>query len=288
MQYAIGPVLYFWPKQQMLEFYQQIAESTADIVYLGETVCSKRRELKRKDYLELAKMLADSGKTVVLSTMTLLEAPSEVGELKRYCDNGEFLVEANDMSAVHYLAEAKVPFVAGPALNIYNQYALKQLQQLGMMRWCMPVELSREKLSNIVAGCEQLGIRDKFAIEVLGYGHLPLAYSARCFTARSENRAKDDCQYCCINYPQGRETFSQEQQRLFVLNGIQTLSGDCYNLSAEQSSMQGLVDTIRISPEHDKTLDVLEQFQQQQTIAMAKGYSNGYWHQIAGITQVEH
>ena len=66
-----------------------------------------------------------------------------------------------------------------------------------MIRWCMPVELSREWLNNLLIQCEELAIRDKFEVEVFAYGHLPLAYSARCFTARSENRAKDDCETCC-------------------------------------------------------------------------------------------
>ena len=50
----------------------------------------------------------------------------------------------------------------------------------------------------------ELGIRNQFEVEVLSYGHLPLAYSARCFTARSEDRPKDECETCCIKYPTGR------------------------------------------------------------------------------------
>lgn len=71
-------------------FYRQAAESAVDIVYLGETVCSKRRELKFADWLQVAHELREAGKQVVLSTMTLLEAPSELRELRKYCDNGEF------------------------------------------------------------------------------------------------------------------------------------------------------------------------------------------------------
>ena len=73
MRYALGPLLYFWPKQDVVEFYQQARDSSADIVYLGETVCSKRREMKYGDWFDLAKMLAKLGKQVVLSTMALLE-----------------------------------------------------------------------------------------------------------------------------------------------------------------------------------------------------------------------
>lgn len=286
MKYALGPVLYFWPKDTMIDFYQQAGVSDADIIYLGETVCSKRRELRSKDYLAIAKELSTTGKQVVLSTMVLLEAPSEINELKRYCDNGDFLVEANDMAAVQLLSQAKVPFVAGSALNIYNHQTLKLLSEQGMTRWCIPVEMSKDKLQAIVNHCDNINIRDKFDIEVVGYGHLPLAYSARCFTARSENRTKDECQYCCINYPQGRLTKSQEGEDLFVLNGIQTMSGDCYNLSAEQAQMHGVVDIFRVSPESNEAFKVLTRLKQQQVIARANTHTNGYWHQIAGISSV--
>ncbi|MGU3845857.1 U32 family peptidase, partial [Vibrio diabolicus] len=78
MKYALGPLLYFWPKQDVEAFYQQAKQSSADIIYLGESVCSKRREMKPAHWLEIAKDLSASGKQVVISTMALLEAPSEV------------------------------------------------------------------------------------------------------------------------------------------------------------------------------------------------------------------
>lgn len=49
-------------------FYQQAAKSSADVIYLGEAVCSKRRATKVGDWLEMAKSLAASGKQVALST----------------------------------------------------------------------------------------------------------------------------------------------------------------------------------------------------------------------------
>ncbi len=68
----------------------------------------------------------------------------ELGELKRYVENGEFLIEASDLGVVNMCAERKLPFVAGHALNCYNAVTLKILLKQGMMRWCMPVELSRD------------------------------------------------------------------------------------------------------------------------------------------------
>ena len=143
MKFSLGPNLFFWPKNDVEQFYQQAKKSSADIIYLGETVCSKRRELKVKDWLALARELAqDTSKEIVISTMTLLESPAEIVTLKKLCDNGDLLVEANDLSAVQIMHDLNMPFVAGPAINCYNLSTLKVLIKQGMMRWLMPVELS--------------------------------------------------------------------------------------------------------------------------------------------------
>lgn len=36
MKYALGPVLYYWPKTEIESFYQQVVKSSAEIIYLGE------------------------------------------------------------------------------------------------------------------------------------------------------------------------------------------------------------------------------------------------------------
>ncbi|MCG9158144.1 U32 family peptidase [Yersinia enterocolitica] len=291
MKYALGAVLYYWPKTDIETFYQAAASSSADIIYLGENVCTKRREMKVGDWLALAKDVAASGKQVVISTLALLQAPSELNELKRYVENGEFLLEANDLGAVNMAADRGLPFVAGHALNCYNAYTLRILHRQGMMRWCMPVELSRDWLANVLQQCEELGFRNQFEVEVLSYGHLPLAYSARCFTARSEDRAKDECETYCIKYPQGRPVLSQEDQQVFILNGIQTQSGYCYNLGNDLISMQGLVDIVRLSPQGMETLDVIDQFRANELglnpLTLAdKADCNGYWRRLAGLELV--
>ena len=288
MKYSLGPVLYYWSKETLEDFYQQAASSRADVVYLGEAVCSKRRATKVGDWLAMAKALADSGKQVVISTLALVQASSELNELKRYVDNGEFLLEASDLGVVNLCAERKLPFVAGHALNCYNAVTLRLLLKQGMVRWCMPVELSRDWLVNLLDQCETLGIRQQFEVEVLSYGHLPLAYSARCFTARSENRAKDECETCCIKYPTGRSMRSQEDQQVFVLNGIQTMSGYVYNLGNELTSMQGLVDVVRLSPMGSETFTMLEAFKANETgsapLPLASNSDcNGYWRRLPGL-----
>ena len=221
-------------------------------------------------------------------TLALVQASSELGELKRYVENGEFLIEASDLGVVNMCAERKLPFVAGHALNCYNAVTLKILLKQGMMRWCMPVELSRDWLVNLLNQCDELGIRNQFEVEVLSYGHLPLAYSARCFTARSEDRPKDECETCCIKYPNGRNVLSQENQQVFVLNGIQTMSGYVYNLGNELASMQGLVDVVRLSPQGTDTFAMLDAFRANENGAAplpltANSDCNGYWRRLAGL-----
>ncbi|KPA52985.1 protease [Photobacterium leiognathi subsp. mandapamensis] len=288
MKYSLGPLLYFWPKNDVEAFYQQAKNSNVDIIYLGESVCSKRRELKPAQWLEIAKDIATSGKQVVLSTMALLEAPSEVNIMKKYVDNGDFIIEANDVSAIKLASQTKIPFVVGPAVNCYNAQTLNLFLKQGMTRWCMPVELSREWLSNTLTECEKLGIRNKFETEVFSYGYLPLAYSARCFTARAENRAKDDCETCCIKYPQGITVNSQENQKVFTINGIQTQSGYCYNLINDLKGMADLVDVVRLSPLGLDTLSLVDDFRSNEQSEVRHQLEdshqcNGYWHSLAGL-----
>ena len=83
MKLALGPLLYYWPRQATLDFYAQVADSPADVVYVGETVCSRRHELRLDDWLEVAAMLRAAGKEVVLSSQSLIESESDLKALRR-------------------------------------------------------------------------------------------------------------------------------------------------------------------------------------------------------------
>jgi len=112
MKLSLGPLLYYWPREKLQAYYEEIAATPVEIVYLGETVCSRRHVMRLADWLDVAKMLAAAGKEVVLSTLTLIESESDLKSLRRIAENGEFTVEANDMGAVHLLAN-RMPFIAG-------------------------------------------------------------------------------------------------------------------------------------------------------------------------------
>src|SRR3546814_11029036 len=114
MKLSLGPLQYFWPRKRTLAFYREAAHWPVDIVYLGETVCSKRRELRTADWIALAEEIAGSGKEVVLSTLALIEAESELGVLDRLGAPGGFRVEANYLSTVHPLPQPAGTSVPAP------------------------------------------------------------------------------------------------------------------------------------------------------------------------------
>ncbi len=294
MKLSLGPIHYYWERSRVLDFYRAVAGWPVDIVYLGETVCSKRRELDRADWLAIGRDLAAAGKEVVLSTLALVEAESELSQMRRLIDNGQFAIEANDMAAVN-MAAGRVPFIAGPHINAYNVETLTLLADAGARRWVMPVELSEQVLEALQAG-RPSGLQT----EVLAFGRLPLSLSARCFTARAHNVGKDQCSFRCLDYPEGLPLSTQDETPLLVLNGVQTLSAETCNLFTALPAMRRIgVDVVRLSPQPVGTQDILAVFRagiadeitrdealDRLAPLMTYGPCNGHWHGRPGMAWV--
>src|SRR5690606_37900208 len=275
-----------------------------DIVYLGETVCSRRHELRLPDWIEIADLLAQAGKTPVLSTQVLLESGNDLNTLRKIIDNGRYAIEANDMGAVQLMRGQQAAagsaawgsmFIAGPFLNIYSKPTLDVIASQGAVRWVMPLEMGRAGLAQLQQD-RPAGLQT----EVFAYGRMPLAFSARCFTARNRNFPKDNCQSVCMDHPDGLLLETRESQAFLTINGIQTQSAQVYTLIHALDALRDLgVDVLRLSPQSQHMDQVVAAFRavldgrepadtahQRLVPLMPAAPCNGYWHGRAGLDMV--
>ena len=296
LKLSLGAIQYYWPKQTVFAWYDRIADTDADIIYLGETVCARRHELRLADWLAIADNLAASGKEVLLASQTLLESESDLKRLRKIAKQARYPIEANDMGAVKLARDHGHPFVAGASLNLYNEHTLALVRRLGAYRWQPPAELSRDKLATLLAASADPGETELFA-----WGKIPLAYSSRCFTARHYNLNKDNCQFRCLEHPHGMSMDTREKTPFLTINGIQTMSHGSQCLLAHHADIAALgVGILRLSPQLEHMAEIISLHRQtldgsipaadalRELAPLALGaLVDGYWHGNPGIEKIK-
>lgn len=258
MELTIGPVLFNWKREDLLGFYEEVADMPVDRVYIGEVVCVKKEGLTVKDLEDVGKKLERAGKKVIVSTLAVVSNEEEL-RLVRDIASLPFPIEANDMSVFNILATHHSPLtaseiIAGPHITTYNVPSIQFLQGIGVKKVVFPVELSRE---SIVYNIEHTGIEG----EVFGHGKVPLAFSWRCYTSRAYNLNKTNCQHHCRLHPEGMALRTMEGEHIFTVNGTSILSALTYTLVEFIEDLKEIgVKAIRISPQHQHTRKVVDVF----------------------------
>lgn len=290
---SLGPLLFNWPADTFRDFYFRIAdEADIDIVYLGEVVCTKRRPFHLVHYEDVLDRLKAAGKQVILSGLQLVmdgKDMASVEETQGLAD--DFLIEANDMSAVSMLKGR--PHALGPSINVYNPETLTYFEREGATRISLNAELPKTTLAALAtaASCD---------LEVQVFGRAPLAISARCFHARAHGLSKNGCQYVCDNDPDGLTLDTLDGQAFLAVNGLQTLSHKYISLLDELPAlMQMGIRDFRLSPHTGDMVRVANIFRARaaEWISAEKArifldellpeaqFSNGFFHSLPGHTR---
>jgi len=293
-QITLGPVLFNWQPERWRDFYFRIAdEAPVATVYLGEVVCSKRGPLFEPHYQAVAERLSAAGKTVVFSTLSEVVLKLDRKLVDSICASTEFLVEANDASALLQL-RGRAHHI-GPFMNVYNERTVSFLAERGARNICLPAEMPAPAIHALCEGSRDLDVK----IEVQVFGRLPLALSARCYHARAHGRTKDSCQFICENDPDGLQLSTLDGRPFLAVNGVQTLSYEYLNLIHEVPELRAMgVSRFRLFPHSFDMVEIAAIFravldgrlaaQEAQarldTIKLTAPFSNGFYYGNPGYS----
>jgi collagenase-like PrtC family protease len=148
--------------------------------------------------------------------------------------------------------------VIGPHINVYSAPALDELAALGAVRWVPPLELPIDALALVNPPERTVPI----ATEVFAFGRMPLAFSARCFTARHFGLNRDECEFRCIGHPDGLTLKTQEGEDFLALNGLQTQSARVQCLLGWRDALLAAgVRRLRLSPNARSFAQAIDAFQ---------------------------
>ncbi|WP_417829202.1 ubiquinone anaerobic biosynthesis protein UbiV [Thalassospira sp.] len=287
---VMGPILFHWDENRKRDFYAQVAdEAEIDTVHVGEVVCAKRMPFFDKHLPDVIERLQRAGKEVVLSTLALVMNGRECAQVHDLTQMPDLLIEANDISAAGLLADR--PHVIGPYINTYNESTFSYFESRGATRIALPWELPLSSVSRL---CET---RKTAEVEIQVFGRMPLAISARCYSARAHGLHKDGCRYVCGEQLDGMDVATLDDAPFLAVNGLQTLSNHYVELSEITDELQDAgVNAFRLSPHSLDMVRVARLYRQRldrqihsadvqhalKEMSLPMEFANGFLHGIPG------
>ncbi|MCK7581946.1 MAG: hypothetical protein MZV65_44230 [Chromatiales bacterium] len=259
MKLALGPLHTTGRAQAGAGFLRAHGrERRSDIVYLGETVCSRRHELRLDDWLALGgRNWRPPARKWCSPRSTLIEI--RVGP--QACCAGWRRSAASASRPTRWARCACSPADGG----VRRRTVAQRLQR---PHAGAAASAGRDALGDAARDVRAMlqplhgrARRRRWRPRYSPTGRLPLAYSARCFTARHYNLQKDACEFRCLGLADGLPLNTAEGQPFLTLNGIQTQSSQVFNLAGEMDALRRLgVDVVRISPQAVGTAAVIDIF----------------------------
>lgn len=250
---TLGSIPFLWDKEKIRTFYKEIADTPVSVVYIGEVVCSKRTVLGMDALLEIGRMLEEAGKEVVITTLGLITNREELEFMKLLC-RLPFAVEVNNTGVLNLCSGENV-LTGGPHLAVYNTPGAGFFAGIGIKRLVFMPELNRQAIESISLATPSV---EK---EVIAFGHLSVALSWRCYTARAHALSKTNCAIICKKYPGGMPLETMDGMPIFNANGTQLLSGQRICMIEQLDILKSLgIEYLRIIPQELDTLNVIEIF----------------------------
>ncbi|MCP4934057.1 MAG: U32 family peptidase [bacterium] len=295
---TMGPNLFKWQPDDWRDFYFRLAdEAPLDCVYLGEVVCDKRSSFVLPYMDKVVERLQNAGKEVVFSTLALVMSKPDRKTVRSVIADHKFSVEINDISALAHLTEHPTgkPHVIGPMINCYNEETMGYFALKGSKRICLPVELPLSAIKTLSEQARKLDVE----VEILAFGRMPLAVSARCYHARVYKLSKDSCRFVCGEDPDGLSLQTLDDEDFLTINGIQTMSHSILNLLNDLDILKETgVGSFRLSPHScdmvevtrlfrsvlDQEISPIKASKQLATMGLNAPFSNGYLHNEPGVS----
>ncbi len=187
--------------------------------------------------------LTETGKEVYVSSLNLVRDERQYSSFRELCRRvGR--IEINSPAFLGFAGD--YPAVTGVFINVYNRTTADILAKRMVQRIVLPCELGFQSVASISENCQA-------RIEVVVHGHVPIAISGNCQTARAVGTNGNGCGKVCRRHPDGI-LLEADGKPLFRIDGPLTLSAATYCLVEYLRRLQEVgVDTIRILPQWNLT-----------------------------------